>query len=160
MQPAVEHLSSQPTSRVRVLYIAGTGRSGSTLLANTLGQVKGIFNAGEIRYIWQRGMLENRLCGCGRHFADCPFWQKVLHEATGPGMPDAQSMARLQSQLTRVRHLPSIAFRRDLRGSADFDRYRSVLARLYSAVQHVAGSEVIVDSSKLPSLRATARTDA
>jgi hypothetical protein len=151
MQPAVDQLNPQSMPRVRVLYIAGTGRSGSTLLANTLGQVKGVFNAGEIRYIWQRGMLENRLCGCGRHFVDCPLWREVLHEAIGPGTPDAQSMSRLQSMLTRVRHLPSLALRRDLRGSADFDRYRSVVSRLYRAIQHAAGSEVIVDSSKLPS---------
>jgi hypothetical protein len=151
MQPAIEPLDSQSTQRVRVLYIAGTGRSGSTLLANTLGQVKGVFNGGEIRYIWQRGMVENRLCGCGRHFADCPFWQAVLREATGTVMPDPQAMARLQSRLTRVRHLPTLAMRRDLRGSADFDAYRSVLIRLYRAIQGAAASEVIVDSSKLPS---------
>ena len=151
MQPAIDQSNSPSASRVRVLYIAGTGRSGSTLLANTLGQVEGVFNAGEIRYIWQRGMLENRLCGCGRHFADCPFWQEVLREAIGPSTPDAQAIASLQSRLTRVRHLPSLALRRDLRGSADFDRYRAVVARLYRAIEHTAGSRVIVDSSKLPS---------
>lgn len=151
MQPAFDSLNSPSSSRVRVLYIAGTGRSGSTLLANTLGQVKGVFNAGEIRYLWQRGMLENRLCGCGRHFQDCPFWQEVLQEAIAPGTPDARAMSSLQSRLTRVRHLPSLALRRDLRGSADFDAYSSVLARLYRAAQQVSGSEVIVDSSKLPS---------
>ena len=148
MQPAIE----QPNSpRVRVLYIAGTGRSGSTLLANTLGQVDGVFNAGEIRYLWERGMLENRLCGCGRHFADCPFWQGVLREAIDSSTPDARAMNALQSRLTRVRRLPSLALGRDLRGSAEFDRYRSVLARVYRAIQHAAGSRVIIDSSKLPS---------
>src|SRR5216683_3159286 len=136
MQPAVDQLNQQSTPRVRVLYIAGTGRSGSTLLANTLGQVKGVFNAGEIRYLWQRGMLENRLCGCSRHFMDCPFWQEVVREALGPAAPDAQSMVKLQSRLTRVRHLPSLALRRDLSGSTDFDRYRSVISAVYRAVQH------------------------
>ena len=146
-EPAISHAHS----RVRVLYIAGTGRSGSTLLANTLGQVKGIFNAGEIRFIWQRGLLENRLCGCGRRFRDCPLWQQILHEAVGPGTPDAEAMSRLQSRLTRVRHIPSLALRRDLSGSLDFDAYRIVLARLYRAIANTTGSDVIVDSSKLPS---------
>lgn len=151
MQPAIEQMNPKSTPRVRVLYIAGTGRSGSTLLANTLGQVKGVFNAGEVRYLWQRGMLENRLCGCGRHFADCPFWQDVLREAVDPGTPDAQAMSRLQSRLTRVRHLPGVAFGRDARAGADFQQYSAVLARLYRAIQHTSGCEVIVDSSKLPS---------
>ena len=73
---------------VQVLYIAGTGRSGSTLLAGILGQVDGIFNAGEVRYIWDRGLLANRLCGCGRQFRDCPVWDEILVEA---GSPDARS---------------------------------------------------------------------
>jgi hypothetical protein len=147
MQPAI----GRAPSRVRVLYIAGTGRSGSTLLANTLGQVKGIFNAGEIRYIWQRGLLENRLCGCGRQFHDCPLWQEILREAAGPGTPDAGAMFKLQSRLTRVRHLPSLALRRDPSGSPDFETYRAVLVRLYRAVVGATGAEVVVDSSKLPS---------
>jgi Sulfotransferase family len=135
---------------VRVLYIAGTGRSGSTLLASILGQVKGIFNAGEIRYIWERGLVENRLCGCGKRFRDCDFWQGILSEAVGPDAPDAQGMIRLQSSLTRVRHLPSLVLKRDHAG-AGFDAYSSVIVRLYRAISKAARSEVIVDSSKLPS---------
>ena len=57
-----------------VLYIAGTGRSGSTLLASILGEVEGVFAAGEVRYLWQRGLAERRLCGCGVPVRDCPVW--------------------------------------------------------------------------------------
>jgi hypothetical protein len=137
-------------SRVRVLYIAGTGRSGSTLLASTLGEVKGLFNAGELRFIWQRGLLENRLCGCGKHFHDCELWQEILGKAAQPDLPDAQAMFRLQSRLTRVRHLPSLVMKHD-QDSADFGRWRDVTVRLLRAVLETTGSQVIVDSSKLPS---------
>src|SRR4029077_3417072 len=137
-------------SRVRVLYIAGTGRSGSTLLASTLGEVKGLFNAGELRFIWQRGLLENRLCGCGKHFHDCELWQEILGKAAQPDLPDAQAMFSLQSRLTRVRHLPSLVMKHD-QDSADFERWRDVTVRLLRAVMETTGSQVIVDSSKLPS---------
>ena len=36
---------------VKVLYVAGLGRSGSTILANTLGQVEGFFSGGELNFI-------------------------------------------------------------------------------------------------------------
>jgi hypothetical protein len=135
---------------MRVLYIAGTGRSGSTLLAGILGQVDGIFNAGEIRYIWERGLVENRLCGCGKRFRDCDFWQGILSQAAGPDTPDAQTMISLQAALTRVRRLPSLVLNRH-HGGADFDHYRSVMVRLYRAISEATGSDFIVDSSKLPS---------
>ena len=63
---------------VKVLYVAGLGRSGSTILANTLGQVEGFFSGGELNFIWKHALIENRLCGCGRPSRECPFW--------GPGL--------------------------------------------------------------------------
>ena len=45
---------------VRVLYIAGSGRSGSTILDRTLGQVDGFFSAGELCNLWGRGLLARR----------------------------------------------------------------------------------------------------
>ena len=47
---------------------AGSGRSGSTLITTVLGQLDGCFAAGELRYLWQRGMVDNRPCGCGAPF--------------------------------------------------------------------------------------------
>src|SRR6476469_6184391 len=67
----------------RVLYVAGTGRSGSTLLARILDRADGVFAAGEVRYMWQRGLVEDRLCGCGERFSECPFWRDVLERAFG-----------------------------------------------------------------------------
>ena len=36
------------TEQVTVLYIGGHGRSGSTILAQTLGQIPGFVNVGEL----------------------------------------------------------------------------------------------------------------
>ena len=77
----------------KVLFVAGTGRSGSTLLANVLGTVDGVFSGGEIRYLWERGLQDERLCGCGRAFLECPVWTAILHEAYGTaGPPSTASM--------------------------------------------------------------------
>ena len=51
------------SSKVHVRYIGGWGRSGSTMLDLMLGQAPGIFSAGEIREIWQSGLVENRPWG-------------------------------------------------------------------------------------------------
>jgi hypothetical protein len=48
-------------SPVRVLYFAGSGRSGTTVINNILGQLGGAFAAGELRYLWRRGVVEDRL---------------------------------------------------------------------------------------------------
>ena len=46
--------------KVKVLFIAGNGRSGSTILDVILGQLEGFFAVGELRRIWgsERDILE------------------------------------------------------------------------------------------------------
>lgn len=137
---------------VKVLYIGGTGRSGSTILDNILGQVDGVFSVGELRYLWERGMIDNRLCGCGRPFRECPLWASVLAEAFGATVEvDPRAMIRLQQSRVRSRHVPRLLASRARSAPPPPDSYEAQLERLYRAVQRRTGCRVIVDSSKLPS---------
>jgi hypothetical protein len=135
---------------VKVLYIAGCERSGSTILQNVLGQTEGFFAAGELRNIWLR-LLGNKLCGCGVALRDCEVWRSVLEEAFGGvDCVDAQGMARLR-KIASNRHLPLMlwpAGRRML--LSRLGNYPATLETLYRAIQSTTGSRVIVDSSKSP----------
>lgn len=140
-----------PTT-VKVLYIGGTGRSGSTILDNILGQIPGFFSVGELRYLWERGMVDNRLCGCGRPFRECPLWRSVLREAFGGAdRIDPRVMIRLQQSRVRSRHVPRMLATRAHGAPLPPDGYEAALERLYHALQRETGARVIVDSSKLPS---------
>jgi hypothetical protein len=140
--------------RTRVLYVGGTGRSGSTVLANVLGEVPGLVSVGEVRFLWERGVLQNRLCGCGDHFADCPFWTKVLDVAFGS--TDVEAMARRLgaelSERTRMRRIPGLLARRPLAWGDD--ELADAMGRVYAAIAEVSGADVVVDSSKLPTYAA------
>lgn len=148
--------------QVTVLYVGGTGRSGSTVLANVLGEAPGHVSVGEVRFLWQRGILEDRLCGCGEPFSGCAFWADVLDRALGPGTPRSRAAlaARLHAALerrTRLRTLP--AHLRDRTGQHLFPatpvpELDEVLGRLYVAIAETAGASVVVDSSKLPTYAA------
>jgi len=134
---------------VRVLYIAGSGRSGSTIVDNILGQADGVVCVGEVRFLWERGILADRLCGCGQPFSACPFWQPVMRTV---GDVDASRMAVLLARGTRARHVPwLVRARRDPSSIARrLEELPTVLGRLYAAIAEHAGARVIVDSSKLP----------
>ena len=60
-----------------VIYIAGSGRSGSTLLERVLGGMPGAVNVGELIDLFRRTAPRGERCGCGLAFADCPFWTGV-----------------------------------------------------------------------------------
>lgn len=137
---------------VTVLYIAGLGRSGSTLLADLLAQAAGVVNVGELRHLWLRGPVEDVLCTCGVPFSACPFWTAVGERAFGGwDEVDARELLELKDRVDRHRHLHRIVWSRlSGRPSDSIERYTAVLERLYEAIAHVSGCDVIVDPTKDP----------
>ncbi|MFQ5434053.1 MAG: sulfotransferase [Anaerolineae bacterium] len=137
--------------RIKVLYIVGNGRSGSTLLNTVLGQLDGYFAMGELRRIWDRAILENFLCGCSRPFRECEQWRAIFDEAFG-GMDEmlAARMAAHREAMTQTKHLPGLIWGRGRPLSQAAQAYVDTLATLYGAVQRVTGCQVMVDASKWP----------
>jgi hypothetical protein len=139
---------------VRVLYLAGLGRSGSTLLERLLGELPGACPAGEVVHLWQRGIRDGERCGCGQPFPECPFWQKVGASAFGGwDHVDVDRVARLRARVDRARFLPVLSAQTLRRRFLPLlDEYVSYYARTYSAIAEVSGSSVVIDSSKHASL--------
>ena len=138
--------------KIKVVFIGGCGRSGTTLLDLMLGQNPSCFSLGEVYHIWKRGFIENQLCGCGVPFRSCNFWQSVIEEASGTmDLSFVPSILRLERSVSRFRYLPFLAWP-SLRSTA-FDakvrQYASTLESLYGAIAKVSGRNVLVDSSKL-----------
>lgn len=136
----------------RILYIGGCTRSGSTLVDRMLGQVPGFVSTGELGLITTHSITENRLCGCGRRFRECPYWRAVGEAAFGGwDGADAAELVTLHPQVTRQRYIPLLVFPSLSPGFAGkLRRYQSLLARLYAAISSVSGAEIVVDSTKAP----------
>src|ERR1044071_6434693 len=89
---------------IRVLYIGGWGRSGSTLTERLLGEMPDVVGAGEVTHLWVRGLLENQSCACGQPFADCPFWTTVGKTAfDGWDKLDVDGVVALKHRVDRTR---------------------------------------------------------
>ncbi len=136
---------------VDVIYIAGHGRSGSTLLNVLLGHVKGVFAGSELWITWQQG-LENVDCACGVDFSECELWQGVFQEISN-GWEDgkARKIDSLRwppywivAWLVRTHLLSRKLYRRQ-------QNWASELAQLYRGIQRTSGDAAIVDASKLTS---------
>lgn len=145
------------TLRPKVVYIMGSGRSGTTLLGSILGELPGVFNAGEVAYIWERGILEPRGCGCGADPIDCPVWSRVIRMTAGSGDPRAlaeEMMSRRRN--LRLRNTWGLLGHSDPGAGNDRSKvsaatdYARVLAELYRHLFEVTGAHTIVDTSKYP----------
>jgi len=91
-----------------VIYIAGSGRSGSTIMERALGEMPGFVNVGELIDLARRAGDGER-CGCGMAFTDCPFWMGVGERAFGGwDAGSAAAIGELQSRVARQRHVPRL----------------------------------------------------
>lgn len=145
-----QHSSENP---IKILYIAGVGRSGSTLFERVLGQDPRLVAIGELRQLWQEGLEPDELCGCGRPFKDCPVWQSIIDEVFGGFEGLNQSgWQQLRWSVDRTLYIPWMILPR-LRPQAyeaRFTRYSEQLLKLYHALVARTGSNTIINSSKNP----------
>jgi hypothetical protein len=137
---------------LKILYIAGPARSGSTILQNLLGEIDGFFAAGELQSLWSRAMTESSRCGCGSPIQECIVWAEVLNRVLGN--PDAAEggipeMLRWHQETVRLRHTWRLLRQRGRTSSWPLlDAYTRTMAALYRTVADVTDARVIVDSSK------------
>lgn len=145
---------TQATEPVRLLYVGGMHRSGSTLADMMIGQLPGHVGVGELYFLWRDGPKHNVTCACGEPFSDCPFWRSVGERAFGGWSESlADEMIALQDEVDRTAVIPKLlTARSDSEFAATTRRYTGRLAALYRAIAEVAGADVVVDSSKRPSL--------
>jgi hypothetical protein len=142
------------TNVVKVIYIGGYSRSGTTLLLRLLARAQRTVAVGELTEVWERSYLGNQLCGCGKPFLECDFWDAVSMKTFGcvSAAVPAGDLQQHREQVMGYRHIPQLAFPALSRGEhrRARDDYRDMLSRLYHAISEVSDAGIVIDSSKVP----------
>ncbi len=136
--------------KVQVLYIAGTMRSGSTILGRLLGALPGAVHVGEISHLTRTDACADIRCECRERVHECGFWQAVTAQAFGRLSAADTAALRATRAEYRLRTLPRLLLPRTAAQTRRLDEYLAALGALYTAVRDVSGASVIVDGSKDP----------
>jgi hypothetical protein len=141
--------ASPPPSKIKVVYIAGYGRSGTTLMSIALGQHPEIFGAGEIHELTRHAWSENTFCSCARPLQECDFWSAAVQRWRAMGQPSGlQDYVKLQK---RFEHLLMAQMSRLGAGAgAKFESFAGATEALFRIIAATSGKGVVADSSKLP----------
>ncbi len=136
--------------KIKVLYIVGEGRSGSTLLERIVGQHSGVFAAGELRNIWDRSFLDDQLCSCGAHFSQCNLWKDVSNDWLLKNT-SVERVVEAKSRMGRMRHFRMLSKKYgDITYNADLEVLVTAYYELYRLIQKKVGCEYVLDASKHP----------
>ncbi len=131
---------------MRVAYILGYGRSGSTVLDLILGSLPSCTSVGEISnlYEWRAA---KRPCACGKELDKCDQWSGILesHEQAGGGSTKLlRSVEGLLGLFQLLWGTPN---------SRRYREYKKSVESLFDSIARHRGVTLISDSSK--STRAT-----
>lgn len=131
-----------------ILYVMGTGRSGTTILEVLLTNSQGVEGTGELKHIFRDGFVRGVTCACGKPACECDLWSQVMEQGKWSRAESAE-LARMFEAAESHAHFPRVFFGAV---SADVvDRYRDATGRILRAVRRGTGCSVVVDSSKYPS---------
>ncbi len=140
---------------IRVVYIMGAGRSGSTLLDALLGNHPDVVSVGELTNLHFAGWSNGEYCACGKQGNVCEFWSEVLREwKQRDASADVVDYIAMQKRFESFRFFGWIRwvrfFRERFFRSRRFQRFLHQTENLYAAIRQVSGKSIIVDSSKNP----------
>ena len=151
-------LPNNYSKNIKVISIAGYGRSGTTILGNILGSIPGFFHTGETCFIWENGINNNRNCGCGAAFQQCPQWHNILENAYGnlEDLKEEDIKYLKQQGIPQNRDiLPALVFGQEKEYlESTYNKLKQYLInqeKLYQSIANYTNCDVIVDSSKFPS---------
>ena len=120
----------------KILYIAGYGRSGSTILDLVLGNHPDICSLGEVGFLIDEIGSKDRICACGQSYNNCDFWKdfaRKLNELNSTTL----STTEAGTHLSRVFSAPR---RRD-----EYTRYCELFS---NHLENHSNAKVFIDSSK------------
>lgn len=132
-----------------IIYIAGDGHSGSTLLDITLGEMNNTFSSGELMFFPQKGIINNEYCSCKKNIHDCEIWAKVIQEwDTKRKLPLAQYIEIQKSLTTNKKLIQTYQLLQN--PTTDFTTFVQDTISLYDLIFSITNSNTIIDSSKNP----------
>ena len=138
--------SSHQSSDIKVVFIVGFTRSGSTLLEQLLSVAPGTVAVGELTYLWAERVRNETYCGCNSKWMNCPFWKRILdalpsRDFAEDRSPDAPQFWGFFRDLVRKGHPSDDQY---------YQRFLDQIESVYLAIHEQTGGRVIVDSSKEP----------
>lgn len=126
----------------QLIYILGSGRSGTTLLDIFLGNENGHFSAGELnRYFEREGVphgIENRP-------EISEFWKNIKKELQSEGV----NLSQLKV-ISRKLEYHSAIINWFFISKSEKESYKRANELLFEAIKQKSGNKIIIDSSKYP----------
>jgi hypothetical protein len=131
-----------------MVYIAGYGRSGSTLLERILDSHPKMIGMGELSYLPEYLMNKDLRCACGSELRECSFWKPICNEFLESFEESLEEVLSIQRDIEAFGPWRKTGFRTKL--NEKYRRYRELSQSLYEVIWRNSPPDIeyLIDSSK------------
>jgi len=125
---------------INIIYIAGYGRSGSTLLDIILSSSKNIYSVGAMSNLF-KWVTESSKCSCGENVNICSFWKDILKKVNIDKKEALETS--IISRAVEKRHFFFKKPTEEL-----INKYKTLQYKIFLTIQNKVNTQYILDSSK------------
>ena len=125
-----------------IIYIAGYGRSGSTLVSILLDNLPNVISVGEVAALPFYYGKDGLGCSCSEGYEECPLWGRVIGQLPG-GVDFVKEMGEYQKRIEPW-------YTKLLKGYDKYDlsEYKKYMTKFFETIHNETENRIIVDSSK------------
>lgn len=127
--------------KIKLLYLLGAGRSGTTLLATVLNSHPKIQTIGEMHQFAEY-LADDKTCSCGKKLDSCPFWGPIVGDLKSQEI-DWGEIKKTQEYKEKHNQILKLW----LNKKADHD-YLKTQEAIFKSISKNQSKEVLLDSSK------------
>lgn len=129
------------------------GRSGGTLLGRILGNTAEAIYVGELRFFWEKGIIQNYECSCNDRFSNCQFWSAVVNKYKKE-VP-LENIEKISRELEQIEKLKNFYTLKKIKKNHIIEnpllrKYLDLNEKLYESIVDISGKNIIVESSRIP----------
>lgn len=131
----------------KILYIAGAGRSGTTLLDIVIGNQAESFSIGELIHLIPNGIVDKEYCSCGQPLPDCELWSVIINDWKEQMTLSLEEYQNINYKYLRNKATLSWVFR-FLFPDKSVKLFTADTVLLYQIIARHTGAKTLIDSSK------------
>jgi len=128
-------------NKVKLIYLLGAGRSGTTVMASLLNAHSDIQTAGEMHQFLEH-LAENKKCSCGEYLNFCQTWSKVLSDLQ-LDLDSIDSEMDIVLRAEQHRNILQLMF-----AKKSNEKYLNSQEKIFESVSNTCKNKYVLDSSK------------
>jgi len=133
---------------MKLIYIAGDGRSGSTLLDSVLNNFDNSLSIGEFSRFWTRYIEGKSNCGCRDNIRDCKLWSQIINEID---LKFNITIEETEKRIIEIRLFKNFKKIDNFINDPKWREFCDLITYVYRRIFELTTSKIIIDSSKYPS---------